>query len=117
MKCKTADYSRTSDLSGLKKSPKLKGEHHLRRNSQVTLDTAMNDFNSGQFKPRMKNMAVQVNFYLYLNAVLPPELFGAWELAHICPYLSSQLSLESSGGGRVDIVGVSSALYIKDFNM
>ncbi len=61
----------------------------------MTLDMAMNGFNSGQFKPRMKNMAAQVNFYLYLNAVLSPELFGAWKLAHICPYLSSQLSLRA----------------------
>ncbi len=51
--------------------------------SQVTIDTAMNDFNSGQFKVRMKKMAAQVNFYLYPNAFLSSELFGAWTLAHI----------------------------------
>ncbi len=37
-----------------------------------------------QFKTRMKKMAAQINFYLYLNAVLPHELFGAWKLAHVC---------------------------------
>ncbi len=75
----------TSDLSGLHKSPKLKDEQHLRRNSHVAIDTAMNDFNSGQFKTQMKKMADEVNVYLYLNAFLSPELFGAWKLAHICP--------------------------------
>ncbi len=44
----------------------------------------MNYFNSGQFKVRMKKMAAQVNFYLYPNAFLSSELFGAWKLAHIC---------------------------------
>ncbi len=39
--------------------PKWKDEEHLRRNSQVTLDTAIHDFNSGQFKTRMKN---QIDF-------------------------------------------------------
>ncbi len=73
-----------SDLSGLNKSPKLMDRQHSRRNSQVTLDMTMNDFNSDQFKTRMKQMAAQVNIYLYLNAVLSPELFGAWKLAHIC---------------------------------
>ncbi len=65
------------DLSGFQKSPKLRDEQHLRKNSQVTLDTALNDYNSGQFKPRMKKMGAQVNFYWYLNAFLSPELFGA----------------------------------------
>ncbi len=74
-----------SDLSGLHKSPQLKDEHHFRRNGQLTLDTAMNDFNSGQFKTQMKKMATQVNFYLCLNAFLSLELLGAWKLAHICP--------------------------------
>ncbi len=59
------------------KSPKWKDEQHLSRNSQVNLDTAMNDFNSGQVKTRMKTMAAQVYFYLFLNAVLSSELFGA----------------------------------------
>ncbi len=67
----------TSDLSGLHKSPKLKDSQYLRSNSQVTLDTAVNDFNSGQFKTQMKKMADQVNVYLYLNAFLSPELSGA----------------------------------------
>ncbi len=74
-----------SDLSGLHKSPQLKDEQHFRRNGQLTLDTAMNDFNSGQFKTQMKKMATQVNFYLCLNAFLSLELLGAWKLAHICP--------------------------------
>ncbi len=43
----------------------------------MTLDTAMNTFNSSQFKIRKKKMAAQVNFYLYLNVFLSPELFGA----------------------------------------
>ncbi len=43
---KTAGCSRTSDLSGFHKSPKLKDGQHLRRSSEVNLDTAMNDFNS-----------------------------------------------------------------------
>ncbi len=81
----TDDCSRTSDLSRLHKSSKLKDEFHLRRNSQLTLDAAMNDFNSGQFKTRMRKMAAEVNFYLYLNAFLSPELFGALKLAYICP--------------------------------
>ncbi len=38
---------------------------------------AMNDFNPDQFKTRMKKMATQINFYLFLNAGLSPELFGA----------------------------------------
>ncbi len=50
----------------------------------MTIDTATNDFNSGQFKSRMKKMAAQVNFDLYPNAFLPSELLGAWKLAHIC---------------------------------
>ncbi len=37
----------------------------------------MSDVNSGQFKPRMQKMAVQVNFYLYLNAFLSPALFSS----------------------------------------
>ncbi len=46
----------------------------------------MNNFNAGQVKTQMKKVAAQVNFkYLYLNAVLSPELFSAWKLAHICP--------------------------------
>ncbi len=44
----------------------------------------MNDFNSGQFKFRMNKMTAQVNFYMYPNAFLPSELFGAWKLAHMC---------------------------------
>ncbi len=55
--------------------PRLKDGQHLRRNGQVTIDTAMNDFNVGQFKIRMMKMAPEVNFYLYLNAFLPSELF------------------------------------------
>ncbi len=47
------------------------------RYSQVTIDTAMNDFNPGQFKVRIKKMAAHVNFYLYPNAFLSSELFGA----------------------------------------
>ncbi len=50
----------------------------------MTIDTAMNDFNSGQFKVRMEKMTTQVNFYLYPNAFLSSKLFGAWKLAHIC---------------------------------
>ncbi len=82
---KTADCSRTSDLIWLNKSPKLKDGQHLRRNSQVTLDTATKNFSSGQFKIRMKKVAAIVNFYLYLNAFLSPDLLGAWNVAHICP--------------------------------
>ncbi len=68
----------------------------------MTLDKAMNNFNSGQFKIRMKKMAAQVNFFLYLNAFLSPKLFGAWKLAHTCPikvlftYLKCQLLNEAS---------------------
>ncbi len=32
----------------------------------------------------MKKMATQVNLYLYLNAVMFLELFGARKLEHIC---------------------------------
>ncbi len=65
---------------------KWKVEQHLRWNySQVTLDTAINDFNSGQFITSMKKMAAQVELYLCLSAFLCPELFSAWRLAHICP--------------------------------
>ncbi len=60
----------------------LKDGQHLRRNSQVALDTNRNDFTSGQFKIRM---SAQVNCFLYLNAFLSPELCGACKLAHICP--------------------------------
>ncbi len=55
----------------------LKDGQHLHRYSQVTIDTAINDFNSGQFKVRMKKMAAQDNFDLYPNAFLPSELLGA----------------------------------------
>ncbi len=71
------------DFKWTNKSPKLKDGQHARRYSQVTIDTAMNDFNAGQFKARMKKMAAQVNFYLYPNAFLSSELFGAWKLGHI----------------------------------
>ncbi len=71
-------------VPAIKESPKLKDGQHLRRNSQVTIDTATNEFNSGQFKIRMKKMAAQVNFYLYTNAFLSSELLGAWKLAHVC---------------------------------
>ncbi len=67
---KCEDCSRISDLSRLHKSSKLKDELHLRKNSQLTLDAAMDAFASGQFKTRLKKMAAQVNFYLYLNAVI-----------------------------------------------
>ncbi len=62
----------------------LKDGQHLRRYGQVTINTAMNDFNSGQFKVRMKKMAAEVNFHLYLNAFLSFKLFGVWKLAQIC---------------------------------
>ncbi len=81
---KTADNSCTSDFKWTDKSPKLKDGQHLRWNSQVTIDAAMNNFNSGQFKIRMKQMAAQVNFYLCPHVLLSSELFGAWKLAHIC---------------------------------
>ncbi len=70
---KTVDYSRTNELRGLHKLPKLKDEPHLRRISQVTFDAA----NSGQLKTRTMQMAAQIIFYLYLNAFMTPELFGA----------------------------------------
>ncbi len=79
VKCETANCTRTCNLSGRNKSPKFKDGHHVRRNSQVTIDTAMNNFISGQFRIRMKKMATQVNFYL------SPELFGARKLEHIYP--------------------------------
>ncbi len=63
----------------------LTGTKNDKYGSQVTLNTAFNDFNSGQFKTRLKKMADQANAYLYLNAFLTPELFGAGKLAHICP--------------------------------
>ncbi len=40
----------------------------------MTLDTAINDFSSDQLKARMKKMAAQVNFHLYLKAALRPPL-------------------------------------------
>ncbi len=52
---------------------KLKDGQRLGRSSRVTLDTTMNDFNSGQFKTQMKKMAAQIIFYLFLSS----ELFGA----------------------------------------
>ncbi len=67
----------TSDLKWTNKSPKLKDGQRLRRYSQVTIDTAIYDFDSGQFKLQMKKMAAHVNFYLYPNAFLSSELFGA----------------------------------------
>ncbi len=77
VKSKTADNLYTSGLNGFDKSPRLKDEHHLSSNRQVTIDTAMSDFNSGQMKNQTKKMATQVNFYLYLNALLSSELFDA----------------------------------------
>ncbi len=49
-------------------------EQHLRRNIQVILDTAINDFNSGEFKTQMKKMATQVNFYLYPYRLLKANI-------------------------------------------
>ncbi len=57
---KTADYSYISNIN---ESPKFKDGQQFWRNSQATLETAMNDFNSDQFKSRMKKMDCQVNFY------------------------------------------------------
>ncbi len=74
---RTADYSCTSDFKWTNKSAKLKDGQHLRRNSHVTIDTALNNFNSGQFKVRMKKMAAQINFDVFPNAFLSSELFGA----------------------------------------
>ncbi len=66
VKCeKNADYWPT----------KLTDGHHLSRDSQVALNTAMHNFNSGQFKTRMKKVASQVNLYLFLNVFLSSELF------------------------------------------
>ncbi len=69
-------------LNGLTNRPSWK-TLYLRIYSLVTIDTTMNDFNSGQFKVRMKKMAAQVKFYFYPNAFLSSELFGAWKLALI----------------------------------
>ncbi len=44
---------------------------------RIYAEMAMNDFNSGQFKTRMKKMATQVKLYLFLNAFLSPYMFGA----------------------------------------
>ncbi len=69
----------------------------IRRNSEMTLAKALNDYNSGQFKPWMTKMAAQVYFQLYLIAVLSPGLFGDWRLAYICqikvklPYLRAEI--------------------------
>ncbi len=45
--------------------------------NRIDAGMAMDDFNSGPFKSRMKKMATQVNFYLFLNAFLPPYLVSA----------------------------------------
>ncbi len=80
---KPADHSRTISLSELHKSPQLENGLHLRRYSQVTLETATSDFNSDQFNTRIKKIAAQVS--LYLNAALFNELSDAWKLALFCP--------------------------------
>ncbi len=46
------------------------------RDSYVTLDMAMNVLKLGLFKTRTKKIAAQVECYLYLNAILSPELLG-----------------------------------------
>ncbi len=38
----------------------------------------MNDFNLGQVKVRMKKIAVEINFYFFMNALIYSELLGAW---------------------------------------
>ncbi len=48
---------------------------------QATLDTALTDFNPGQFKTPMKKMDAQVEFCLSLQYSLQ---CGAWKLAHVC---------------------------------
>ncbi len=51
----------------------------------------INDFNSSQFKMRMKKTAALVHLDLNLSAFGSPELFGAWKLAHICPVMPNLL--------------------------
>ncbi len=47
------------------KSPRLKDGLYLWSKCQVSLDMALNDFNSRQFKTGMKKMTAQVYFWLF----------------------------------------------------
>ncbi len=75
----------SSDLTGLNKLLKWRGGLNLWSKTQVVLDTALVDFNPGQFKTRAKRMAAQVAFCLSLNAFLSRVQNGTWKLAHVCP--------------------------------
>ncbi len=115
---KPADCSLTSYLSKLINSRKLKDGQHLHRNSQVVHDTVMNDFNSGQFKIREKEMAAQVDFSLYLNAFLSLELFGACKFARICPIATSRWPTDGSDywvKSCVFFAPVSTVIFFKIF--
>ncbi len=57
---------------------------HLWSKCQVKFDAALTDFNSRQFKTRMKIMAAHVDFCLFLNASLSCLQFGTWKLALLC---------------------------------
>ncbi len=57
--CAPASNAKTADFSyicNINESPKFKDGQQFQRNSQVTLDMALNDFNSDQFRTRMKKM-------------------------------------------------------------
>ncbi len=74
---KIADCSPSSDFTAFYKLSKWKDGLYLCSNYQVNFDTALPDFISRQFKTRMKKMAAQVDFYLFLNAFLSCLQFGA----------------------------------------
>ncbi len=63
--------------TGLDKSPKWRHGLHLRSKCQMKFDAAPNDFNSCQFKKRMKKITAQVDFCLFLIAFLFCLQFGA----------------------------------------
>ncbi len=54
------------------------------KQSQVNFDKALTDFNSRQFKTRMKKMAAQVNFFCFLMFFFCLDCKMVPENQHIC---------------------------------
>ncbi len=80
---KAADCSLSSDLTRLNKSHKWSDGLHLWSSIQVDFGIALADFNSGQFKTRLKKMAAHSDFCFFLLAFLYGVLYGAWKLASV----------------------------------
>ncbi len=76
------------------------GGLHSSSSCQVTADTTVNDFNSGEFKTRMKEMAAQAYFYLSQNAFLPLEQYGPPKIDSCVPNKGGYHSVNFSGPSK-----------------